>query len=189
MKYAYNLIEVKGKQDFGFCPQSLKALRKNLKEYFPDETEFSAVKFARDAENKAFVRTTIATRCLKLHITEVDRADLPHQDNRVVVLSGELERRCPFTDVEALRLDDDGFQDFEDYPTYVSIAYDLTHRVGVLFRANVLDGDENAGISIVFGEDLCDGPDTERVKHLENLGVPKAVLKSKGLIENLPYLT
>lgn len=189
MKYAYNLIEIKSKSDFGFCPQSLKNLEENLIAYFPKEVELSAVKFVRDNEGEEFVRTTIAERCLKLYILEVDRKELVNKDNRVVMVRGELEGISPFTDVEALRLDDDAFRDFEQ-PTYVNIAYDLTNRVGVLYRAFYIDeGEIGEGIPIMLGEDLQDCPEEQTVDHLRSLGVPKAVLKTRGLISNLPYLT
>ena len=105
----------------------------------------------------------------------------------VVVLSGELEPINPFTDVEALRLDDDGFSDFER-PTYVSIIYDMVERIGVLYRANFIDDDECAGLPIVFGEDLADEPGVGHLDHLRELGLSEKILRSKGLVANLHHL-
>lgn len=192
MKYAYNLIEIKSKSDFGFCPQSLKNLRKDLKAYFPEEVKFSAVKFARSADDGSspFIETTIAKNCLKLDILEGDCAELADQENRVVDLRGELKWIDQVTGVEALRLDDDGFKDFGER-TYVHIAYDLTNRVGILYRAfPIEDGNiSEEAIEIMLGEDLQDDGKGNHMERLKALGIPKSILKSRGLVNKLPYLT
>lgn len=186
MKYRYNLIEILSKNEICSNSHGIQQPKVKLKDSFPKEVKLSAVKYVRDELGRSFKRATIARQCIRLNIAEVDRDDLVDKEE-VVILSGELEPINPFTDVEALRLDDDGFSDFER-PTYVSIIYDMVERIGVLYRANFIDDDECAGLPIVFGEDLADEPGVGHLDHLRELGLSEKILRSKGLVANLHHL-
>lgn len=196
MNYAYNLIEVKTKSNICFCPQ-LIGKRDCLEPYFTEKVRLSAAKFVRETDDLPFVRATMTRRHLIMHINEVDQEDLVEPSNQVVILSGQLEVLSPLPDPGAARIGDDSFADFER-PTYVSIAFDVPRRVGVLFRASWLDGDRE-GVPIMFGEDLPLRPDARLnpdlspdlalTEHLKRLGIPKPIWKSKGLAHNLQYLT